>query len=291
MNYKLRDYIENLFENAPRTHKVYDLKDELLMNLNDKYDDLIRAGKSEEEAFKIVTVSIGDIHELLQGIDEIAITKDKKADRKKTALIKSVSVSLYILSIAVLILIEEVLGIDNSIGVVIMLAITALPTGLLIYHFMSMAKEDKSKQELVEWQDDRDNRIINLNEKTESFEGWKDNKLKKKKIKESISSITWTIITVIYLWSSFALGSWAYSWIIFIIGAAIQSFIKLIIELDENDNKKTCGNISSIIWSLITAIYLWISFAFGLWAYSWIIFIIGAAIQNIIKLAFELKER
>lgn len=291
MNYKLRDYIENLFENAPRTHKVYDLKNELLMNLNDKYDDLIRAGKSEEEAFKIVTVSIGDIHELLQGIDEIAITKDKKADRKKTALIVSVSVSLYILSIAVLILIEEVLGIDNSIGVVIMLAITALPTGLLIYHFMSMAKEDKSKQELVEWQDDRDNRIINLNEKTESFEGWKDNKLKKKKIKESISSITWTIITVIYLWSSFALGSWAYSWIIFIIGAAIQSFIKLIIELDENDNKKTCGNISSIIWSLITAIYLWISFEFGLWAYSWIIFIIGAAIQNIIKLAFELKER
>lgn len=41
----------------------------------------------------------------------------------------------------------------------------------------------------------------------------------------------------------------------------------------------------------ITAIYLWISFTLGLWAYSWIIFIIGAAIQNIIKLAFELKER
>lgn len=83
MNYKLRDYIENLFENAPRTHKVYDLKDELLTNLNDKQDDLIRDGKSEEEAFKIVTVSIGDIHELLQGVDEIVITKDKKADRKK----------------------------------------------------------------------------------------------------------------------------------------------------------------------------------------------------------------
>ncbi|MEG2919370.1 MAG: hypothetical protein RR851_15755 [Clostridium sp.] len=93
----------------------------------------------------------------MQRVDEIVITKDKKADRKKTALVVSVAVSLYILSIAVLILIEEVLGIDNSIGVVIMLSITALPTGFLSYHFISISKEDKSKQEVAEWQDDRDN--------------------------------------------------------------------------------------------------------------------------------------
>lgn len=49
------------------------------------------------------------------------------------------------------------LGIDNSIGVVIMLSITALPTGFLSYHFISISKEDKSKQEVAEWQDDRDN--------------------------------------------------------------------------------------------------------------------------------------
>lgn len=292
MNYRLRDYIEDLFKNAPRVHKVYDLKDELLMNLTDKYNDLIKSGKNEEEAFRIVTSSIGDINELLQGIGEVAITEDIKDGRKKTALIVSISVILYILSVAILILTEEVLGISSEIGVVIMLTIAAIPTGLLIYHFMSIAKEDKSLESFNEWQGYRNSNDNLAPERDfENFGEWQESRLKNKKIMDDISSIMWTIVTGIYLWHSFMFGTWSYSWIIFIVGAAIQNSIKLVLELKENNNKKTYENISSILWILTTAIYLWISFAFGVWGYSWIIFIIGTAIQNIIKLAFQLKEQ
>ena len=39
MNDKIRVYVNGLFENAPNTKKVYDLKDEIISNANEKYND------------------------------------------------------------------------------------------------------------------------------------------------------------------------------------------------------------------------------------------------------------
>jgi hypothetical protein len=44
-NERLRTYIESLFENAPKTRKAIELKEEILLNLTDKYNDLIAEGK------------------------------------------------------------------------------------------------------------------------------------------------------------------------------------------------------------------------------------------------------
>jgi hypothetical protein len=41
MHEKLRKSVEELFENAPKTHRATELKEELLANLTDKYDDLV----------------------------------------------------------------------------------------------------------------------------------------------------------------------------------------------------------------------------------------------------------
>ncbi len=51
MNEKIRVYVNELFENAPNTKKVNDLKDEIISNANDKFNDLISDGKSEKEAY------------------------------------------------------------------------------------------------------------------------------------------------------------------------------------------------------------------------------------------------
>ena len=50
------------------------------------------------------------------------------------------------------------------------------------------------------------------------------------------------------------------------------------------------NSIISAAWAIIVALYFILSFTFGIWAYSWIIFIIGVAIDKIIRAYFELKE-
>ena len=46
MNDKLRSYINTLFQDAPQTKKTVELKEEMLQNLTDKYNDLVAAGQN-----------------------------------------------------------------------------------------------------------------------------------------------------------------------------------------------------------------------------------------------------
>ena len=50
MDNKLKAYVDNLFRNAPATAKAYEVKEEILQNLKDKYNDLIAEGKSENRS-------------------------------------------------------------------------------------------------------------------------------------------------------------------------------------------------------------------------------------------------
>ena len=49
------------------------------------------------------------------------------------------------------------------------------------------------------------------------------------------------------------------------------------------------GAISGILWTLITIIYLAISFSFGAWHITWIIFIVGSLIESVISLIFSMR--
>jgi len=60
----------------------------------------------------------------------------------------------------------------------------------------------------------------------------------------------------------------------------------------ETSSKK--GNViravSSVIWSITVPLYLLISFLTGAWYITWIIFLIAAAVNNVVKAIFDLKE-
>ncbi|MNI79789.1 hypothetical protein D3C73_1362700 [compost metagenome] len=58
-----------------------------------------------------------------------------------------------------------------------------------------------------------------------------------------------------------------------------------------SENVRIKKSITSAMWITIVAIYLVISFYFNAWPFSWIIFVIGAAIDQIISAAFDLKKR
>lgn len=213
---RFRERLDELFENAPQTNRASELKEELLANLMDKYNDLLSSGKSEEDAFNIAMGGIGDVDELLKGLKENGMfdNVEMQKERKKNALILSGSIGLYIMSVVILILCCEVFNIDENIGVCVMLSIDAIATCLIIYNAVSRPKYFKNDDTIVE-----------------EFKEWKSTNSREKEVMKSIKSIVWMIIVAIYLLMSFVLGNWEFSWIIFIIGVAIEKIISLVFQL------------------------------------------------------------
>ena len=64
MNKRIEAYVEALFADLPGEQYALDIKEELLSNLCEKYNDLIADGKTKEEAYSIVIASIGDVKDL-----------------------------------------------------------------------------------------------------------------------------------------------------------------------------------------------------------------------------------
>lgn len=84
---KLTMKIDQLFENAPKTRRAKELKEELLANIIDRYNDLIEKGRSEAEAINISINGIGDVDELIKGLKEQDVFnyEEIKKDRKNSS--------------------------------------------------------------------------------------------------------------------------------------------------------------------------------------------------------------
>ena len=54
----IRNYINAMFSSLPKTPEILRLQAEMMENMEDKYNDLIREGKSEHEAVGIILADI-----------------------------------------------------------------------------------------------------------------------------------------------------------------------------------------------------------------------------------------
>ena len=84
MEQALREYVENIFKDAPNTLKAVELKEEIVQNLIEKYHDLLNEGKTEQAAYNISVVSIGDVNELLRSIEPTNNAAAASAQQKST---------------------------------------------------------------------------------------------------------------------------------------------------------------------------------------------------------------
>ena len=137
---KIKNYVDDLFKDIRKTRKSEELKEELLSDLEEKYQDLIANGKNEKEAYQEVIGGIGDVDELLEELKEP--TQDLET-RKKTAFVVSLSVGLYILALISTIICDELLELPDTISAVSFFGIAGIATCILIYHFMSIPKYQK----------------------------------------------------------------------------------------------------------------------------------------------------
>lgn len=218
---KIRDYIENLFEKVPSNRKNDEIKEELILDLEEKYSDLIKAGTNDKEAYKEVITGIGDIDEMIEKLGNTDIKENIYYSeilkrRKIKGLVISVSVFMYIISFVWIAIFDE-LGYPDYVTISGFFTIAGLATCILIYYNVSTPKikidEVVIKQQTEKVQSDR------------------------KAVRDAISGIVWTLILIIYFIVSFLTNAWHITWVLFMIGILIESVTSLIFSLRGDKNE------------------------------------------------------
>lgn len=226
MDTKIREYIEELFQDAPRTRKAMELKEEMIVNAEEKYQDLLKEGYRDEDAFSVVIHSIGDVKELFEELDRedgyYWYKEQEFAIQKKKAVLTAISVGLYIFAgvvFFVFALLEDSLGlylpIDLSLlGLVLAILICIAPTVMLVYASLLMPKHDKKEEQAAE----------------EYREQQRDSN-SKKQVRLAISGIIWTMAVVLYFLISFTSGAWHVTWVIYFMAGCLESIVSLLFGL------------------------------------------------------------
>ncbi len=244
MKPKLKEYIDTIFADAerraPNSARLAELKEEMLRNLYDKYDDLIAAGRTPAAAYNSAVAGVGDISDLLDSVapprpasasapDEKAspdnqkrpLTPEEQARlsrwRDRSALVTSVAIALYILCCVPLFILGDV-G-DGVLGLVLMFMMIAAATALLIYNAKTKPTFDETADRDRDDDDDDDDGRASADRPARS------------PVYKAISGGLWAIGVCVYLLVSFLSGYWHITWMIFLILTAVDNIIKVIFDL------------------------------------------------------------
>lgn len=209
MKEQLTQYVNLLFAGASDCE---DIKQEILQNTLDRFDDLVSQGKSPEAAYRLAISGIGDVNEILgncampvQSQSPASIVEETEEDNKRKKY-RAIAIAMYIMCAIPLVILSE-FGLD-TIGLCLTLALVACATYLII---ISGKKDD----------DDEDERK-NIKENDPQH-----------KLKESIGSVIWTIGLVAYFGISFLSGAWYITWVIFPMMGCLRGLSDAIIDLKE----------------------------------------------------------
>ncbi len=263
MKAKLREYIDQIFADAPDNSRTRELKEEMYSNICDKYDDFIREGKSEAAAYNISISSIGDISELIEELKGPAdkaqneekdafvaepkhsFTEKEKEEIKKYrtrgSIMTAVATALCILCWIPLVIMTTVSDTDLSatIGIVLMMVMIAIAVGLFI--IKPNLKPDCLRGENFSEDDDDD----------DNDDDAPMGKRGKHPALIAIHSILWSLTVVIYLAVGFVTGAWHITWIIYLIAAAIDNVIEAVFGLALQQGYQRRNVVKLVIWVIV----------------------------------------
>lgn len=203
MNNKIKNYLDVLFIDMPRTQKAVELKEELLSNMNERFDDYLREGKSEVQSYSLVVANMGDIDELLKEVmPDADFKKEAQFYRNRKARNIAIGIILYMTWLPIIVGLAQLPGDAVIIGVMVMFMFVAIATSLIVYTSMSTPPEYKGFT------------IKTHHEQTS-----------KGRIFQSILSIYWSVVVLLYFLISFTTRNWHISWIIWPCAAIVCGII------------------------------------------------------------------
>ena len=214
MRDQLIQYVSLLFAG---TENCEDIRQEILQNTLDRYDDLVAQGKSPESAYRQAISGIGDISEILSGEQRFSASPrtnepEPEADTPTKKLLRTIAIALYILCAAPLIILSE-FGLDN-LGLCCTLAVVAVATVLILLGKKNGPREDTQ-------------------EHTASAQAQETSESPRQELRKSIKSLIWAIGLAAYFIVSFSTGAWYVTWVIFPIIGAVQGLVIACLDLTE----------------------------------------------------------
>lgn len=214
MRDQLIQYVSLLFAG---TENCEDIRQEILQNTLDRYDDLVAQGKSPESAYRQAISGIGDISEILSGEQTFSASPrtnepEPEADTPTKKLLRTIAIALYILCAAPLIILSE-FGMDN-LGLCCTLAVVAVATVLILLGKKNGPREDTQ-------------------EHTASAQAKETSESPRQELRKSIKSLIWAIGLAAYFIVSFSTGAWYVTWVIFPIIGAVQGLVIACLDLTE----------------------------------------------------------
>lgn len=211
MREKLIQYVELLFAGSTVHDEV---RQEILQNTLDRFDDLVDQGKPPEAAYQLAISGIGDINEILGTMPPPCPPASESRDRENPhrKLITAISTALYILCPVPVLILEDVAG------VCLLLGFVAAATLLRIWN---SSDQGLSPEEAAM-----------VKAKLEKERSRND-------LSKSISRLVFAISLAVYFVISFATGAWYITWVIFPITAAVNGLIGAILDLKEANGHET----------------------------------------------------
>ena len=274
MRQQLIQYVELLFAGA---RDCEDIKQEILQNTLDRYDDLIAEGKVPEAAYRLAITGIGDINEILGTKPQASHPHHAPAPAEEThndtpgkKLLRAIAVGLYILCPIPVIALSE-MGMD-IVGLCGTLAIVAAAT------VMIMLGAKKSRKE--------------------PLERFEEEEPPKSELGKSISGMVWAIGIALYFLLSFTTNYWHVTWVLFPILGAVDSLLNVLVRKREAagydvavfSDQKLRKSLDGILWAIGLAVYFLVSFATMDWHITWVIFLITGAVQGLVRAILDYKE-
>lgn len=220
MEDRIRAHMDQLFAGIQPTRASVELKEEMIQNAIDKYHDLLSEGKTPEAAYNITIAGIGDVSELIAQLQmeqqQYVPFNQQEVDEagKRSAILNSAAIGLYILCPVPCVIFQ------NTFGVVLLFLFVAAATCLLIYNKLSKPYYRGKGQSIVD-----------------DFRIWQNKNSEQHKLYDTIHGALWMVIVVLYLAVSFLTGAWGISWLIFLIGAALDQILRAIFDLMEEKNR------------------------------------------------------
>lgn len=155
MNETLKEFIENIFLSIEQTEEVENLKNDLLTSSNDKYNDLLNKGLSENEALGWVIAEFGSIEEILDEMEiSFSIKKNQSVNiieldqlvtehnkLKKNYCMISIGIGLLVILIGVLAMLSEVNPEEDLIIGLTFLMGAIIPVAIIVFFGYKISKE------------------------------------------------------------------------------------------------------------------------------------------------------
>lgn len=305
----IKNYLDNVFQALPKTQELLNLKDELLVNMGDKYDELKLAGKTENEAIGIVISEFGNIDELLKEMDipitsesSIHLTKSNGPTlsledarnfitlNRKNARYIGLGVALILLGVATLvgffalmdanIILEQISSDSKDVLPVILLFLFIVPAvGLFIF--------SGTKLEPFKFIDEGS---FELSASAKAILSKEYPKISEEKPAAIITGVSLCILSPVPVFlgtmisEHFAiagvcvlLAMIAIAVNIFIYADTLPETYKKLLKLEEfspekKQENKLIGAVAGIVWPLATALFLFLGFVFNMWNICWIVF-------------------